>query len=482
MGKAKLIFASLIFIYLACARAYAEPQVLFNTLGAGANPRLHIELSPDNGPKWEPFSIDYRGMGNIPWSKTPGNDASPWIVKDEQGNYYGTITLHSDGEKVTFDEKKDYVVDKLQGFYLEGIHLTFNPDWQIKYFQLSSDKVHITNVGPLANTPPAQPAVYSGTTDIVVLLTDGTRIINDHGKAIILKGMTRPSLEWNEQGENLSAYDIQKMRAWGANVVRINLNQEYWFKSAPAALRGSYKQIINALVYNAIQNDMAVILVLRTVGRGKSIDMANRESLQFWKEVATDYKNFGTVMFELFSKPANIQPATWLDGNELFAGYQQLYNAVRSVGADNICIVDGLDWGYDLSFVNNGFKVAGTNVVYGAQPYNNKGDKKYKGPGGSLDQNFQGIFGNNPILITEFGVNIFAYYPKGYETIYRNFISYASTHGIGYVAYAWWVEPKMNNADIFPTLIKDWGGEPLNGGEIVMQNMLALPGSQVDAP
>jgi len=300
-----------------------------------------------------------------------------------------------------------------------------------------------------------------------MLNTNGATIINNKGNKISLKGLVRPSLEWNQQGEHLSAQDIQNIKKWGANVIRIDLNQNYWFASAPVTQTGSYKQIINAMVYYAIQNNMAVILDLHWTENGHQSNMANKASIQFWKEVAAEYKEFGTVIFELFNEPVNIDKETWLNGNAIYAGYQALYDAVRATGAQNICIINGLDWGYDLSFVNDQFRVRGDNIMYGSHPYNRT----------HFEQNFSGVLGRYPLIFTEFGVNQEQYFPNGYQTVYQSMLDFANQHQINYTGFAWWVDNSQEKQNTFPDLIKDWAGTPLNGGILIQEDMKKYPGS-----
>jgi len=442
--------------------AYAENQQLANYLGTGSHPQLRIELSANNGPKWQSFSIAYRGIGNIPWSSSASEDWSPWSVIDEKGNYYGTITLHSDGAKASWG---NYAAGK-NGYYLEGIHFSLNSS--ARAYQLTVDKIHRgSSTGPFPDAPLAQPAVYPKTETKIILSVSGQHIINNQRQAIVLKGLVRPSLEWNAQGEQLSIPDIQNIRGWSANVIRIDLNQLYWFDSEPTATKGSYKQIINAIIYYAIQNNMAVILDLHWTENGHQSSMANKESIRFWKEVANEYKDFGTVLFELFNEPVNIDKATWLRGNDVYAGYQQLYDAVRSTGAENICIINGLEWGYDLSFVNETFKVSGHNIVYGSHPYGRT----------QFGNNFQGTLGKYPLIFTEFGVNQSSYFPNGYQAVYKAVLNFANQNQISYTGFAWWVDPDTNKADIFPDLIKNWSGTPLNGGVYIHDDMQANPGT-----
>lgn len=285
--------------------------------------------------------------------------------------------------------------------------------------------------------------------------------------------MVRPSLEWNPQGQYLGKTDIDAMSTWQINALRLDLNQNYWFSSAATTQIGSYKQIINAIIYYATHHGLVVILDLHWTENGHQSPMANKASLRFWKEVAQEYKGFGTVLFELYNEPVNISKHTWLHGDATYAGYQALYDAVRSTGAKNICIFNGLDYGYDLSFVNQNFEVKGTNLIYGSHPYNEKGDANYMGSGGSFAQNFAGVINRYPLIFTEFGVNESSYFPTGYQAVYERIIQYAVSNHISYTGFAWWVE--QNNPNTFPALIKDFKGTPLNGGVNIFNDLKTHP-------
>lgn len=347
-------------------------------------------------------------------------------------------------------------------------------------YQITVNKIHggaIDN-GPFPTSPIAEPAKYNGTNKPIILRVQGTHIVSNEGKQVVLKGMVRPSLEWSPQGQFLSEQDLKTMSAWKINVIRIDLNQNYWFASKPVTTPGSYKQIINALIYYAIRNDLVVILDLHWTENGHQNPMANKKSIQFWKEVAQDYKTFGTVIFELFNEPYSINKEVWLNGDNNYAGYQELYKAVRDTEAENICIINGLDWGYDLSFVNDSFGVKGDNIVYGSHPYNEKGSAGWTGPGGSFEANFTGIINSYPIIFTEFGVNEASYFPNKYKGIYDFMLHYINENHINYSGFAWWVD--TSNPNIFPDLIRDWSGTPLNGGVNIQKDLKDNPPTKLD--
>ena len=480
MKKSYLLLLS--FFMLACCSLFAQGQQLYNYLGTGSNPRLQLVLSA-NGPNWGTFTIDYQNSGGVPWSSDASNNWSSWNVYDTASpkNYYGTITLTSDGNTVQWS---NYTASGTDGYYLDGINFSYNSGaegYQLTVNSIVTPGGGNNGVGPFPNAPPATPAVYPGTNQPIVLQVNGDQIVNDKGDVVWLKGLVRPSLEWNPQGQYLSTADLSNIANWTSNgvtarsnVIRIDMYQGYWLDSGPVTEIGSYKQIINAIVYYATQLGMAVILDLHWVVAGQQSNMANSDSLTFWTQVATDYASFGTVLFELFNEPYGISTDVWLNGDGSYVGYQQLYDAVRSTGAQNICIVGGLDYAYDLSFVSPSYKVNGTNIVYCSHPYNAKGQPGYTGQGGTFAQCYQGIIGNFPLIMTEFGTNSASYYPNGYDQIYTNILNYVNANHVHYSGFAWWVE---NGDPQFPCLISDWTGTALYGGINVHNDLIQNPGT-----
>ena len=99
--------------------------------------------------------------------------------------------------------------------------------------------------------------------------------------------------------------------------------------------------------------------------------MADQNAVTFWSSVGAAYANNPAVLFDLYNEPYdpgndNLGPPvvtdttgynTWLNGGTLGGasfstpGMQKLLNAVRSAGANNVCLLGGLHWCANL----NGF-------------------------------------------------------------------------------------------------------------------------------
>jgi hypothetical protein len=300
----------------------------------------------------------------------------------------------------------------------------------------------------------------------------------------LFRGVARPSLEWNSAGDQLNQGDYGVMSAWGANVVRISLNQDFWLQTdASGNSNPNYDPTYAGTVDQQVQwaetampTPLDVILDLhwsdqgdfgteaqcKNATSGCQQVMADPHSVLFWQQVATKYKNDPHVLFELYNEPnlGGYQPQSadwtaWLKGDTTnkygftVIGMQQLYTTVRATGASNLVIVGGLSWSFDLSGVSAN-PVIGTNIIYNTHPYQTDAQGQWTSSFGSLSAQY-------PIIATEFGDR-----SGSCSTTYgSNFIAYANKKASGdnpanelsWTAWAFYV---ASNPCTFPTLLTDW--------------------------
>jgi hypothetical protein len=260
---------------------------------------------------------------------------------------------------------------------------------------------------------------------------------------------------------------------WNSKLIRLSLNQDFWLNTS-AQHDPNYQCWVDQQVQWIRSLDMGVILDLHWSDCGNlqistscQQPMADENSLTFWKEVATKYANQEDIMFELYNEPMIIPWNIWRDGGSLSTsggccgggeftavGMQQLYDEVRSTNANNIVVVGGINWAYDLSGVTSGYALNGTNIVYNTHPYNHN-------DGSKMPSDWPRAFGNlakeKPVMATEFGQYC---YSGDYD---QEFIQFASSYNMSWTAWAWFV------ADCnFPSMISDWNGTPLGSiGQLV---------------
>ncbi|MDP9036369.1 MAG: glycoside hydrolase family 5 protein [Myxococcota bacterium] len=322
--------------------------------------------------------------------------------------------------------------------------------------------------GPLDCTidgaaPPAAPNGY---------YTKGAAVCTAAGRAHLFHGVDRPSFEWSAAGDHISGADFQRIAAWNANVVRVALNQDFWLAGAQQH-NASYRQAVDQAVQWAEAAGLDVILDLHWSDKGNlsaaksdQQKMADVNSVEFWTEVATRYKGDGRVLFELYNEPHDISPDVWLNGGSagdyVAVGMQDLYNAVRAAGAENLVIAGGLNWAYALTALPGG-AINGYNVMYAVHPYN-KSDNQ---PGG-WDSNWGFVASTNfaPVIATEFGDSTAACSGLWDSTL----VQYCDERQISWTAWAWYP-----GSCGFPSLISDWAGTPTAQGQVIRDALNGYP-------
>jgi hypothetical protein len=292
-------------------------------------------------------------------------------------------------------------------------------------------------------------------------------------------GLARSGLESWPTGDDrlydpgLAREDFRHIREWGSNIVRIPLNPSYWVKTA-AHYDPGYPAMVDSVIARAKSQGLDVLIDMHFSDRGDPTNQAYRlermadanHGLVFWREVAERYKNDGRIIFELYNEPHDISWDTWLNGGPSgdgyqTAGYQQLYDAVRSTGAKNLVIVNGLNWGYDMNQAGS-HMLTGYNIMYGTHVY----DWPEKQPA-RWDQDFGYLAAQVPVIIGEFGTT-------NCGTAYYEWVmAYADQHNISWLSWAWYAPP-ANRPDLlcsFAALITDWSGTPSPMGAVVKAHL-----------
>ncbi len=328
-----------------------------------------------------------------------------------------------------------------------------------------------------ATLPPTAPNGY---------YVNGNTICTPAGKPHLLHGVDRPSLEWSTTGQNLSPADFVTMASWHANVVRVALNQDFWLSESPAYSAG-YAPLVDDVVQWAHAAGLDVILDLHWSDLGDysttpaQQPMADVHSIEFWQEVATRYKGDGRVFFELYNEPHDIPGSLWLSGGMnssppyMVAGMQQLHNAVRGVGAENLVIIGGLDFAFDLSVVAS-YPVQGHNIAYATHPYNNAPNRQPATWNGSWGY----LTATAPVVVTEFGDGTGSCSALWDQTL----IPYADAHNASWTSWAWFsTGGTATQACKFPALLSDWSYDTTNEGAVVKMALLGYdnPASWPDA-
>lgn len=205
----------------------------------------------------------------------------------------------------------------------------------------------------------------------------GNRLVDSLGDTVQLRGFDHSGAEYAcAQGWGIfdgpsDSAAVAAMASWHANAVRLPLNETCWLNinGVNASYAGAtYQQAISDYVGRLNRAGFYVILDLHWAAAGNAIalaqtPMADRDhSPEFWRQVATTFKDNGRVLFDLFNEPYPDNNSDtpeawrcWKDGGTCTgmsyqaAGMQELVTAVRSTGATNVILLGGVEYSAGLS-------------------------------------------------------------------------------------------------------------------------------------
>jgi hypothetical protein len=379
--------------------------------------------------------------------------------------------------------------------------------------------------------PPTKP--QSGPSVGSLVKVSGTKLVDAGGSTVELRGVNRPGIEYACSQMNQFISDPYSAGAGGVNAgksvayadtaaaalltwdkpgatghaintVRLPLNEECWLgiNGAPAAYSGAnYQAFIKRLVDDLTAQNIHVVLALHwgapgswLPGKDESGKSANGQNLApnedhsvtFWQQVATAYKGYGNVLFDLFTEPGvacnagSGCPSSVLNGGyqaqdewawnlylnggdytynadngdmyksrigQTFkvAGTQQLVDTIRAAGAANPIMVETLGFG-------NGFiDMMGTHLpkdpsgqiiasihTYDFSGYNPGTTSNQTTLANQLKTGFGGtanITGKYPFVIGEYGTT--GSCPSTDTDWVNNTMKWADSTGTGYIAWGW---------------------------------------------
>ena len=243
----------------------------------------------------------------------------------------------------------------------------------------------VTDDGPVKVTPPApDPTVQEGQLKVV-----GNKVFNAYtGNEVRLLGV------------NIWDYDLTSAstrfkfarsmdwvyQQWHGTIIRLPLEVDATeiYSSSQKRPLGDYPGYLDdmkELVQVAVRNKEYVILDLH------SYIMFTERDMNFWRKWAQvpEFANNPYVLFGLLNEPHDVSWDTWRNGGfdtpggEYRYGYQQVLEMIRDLGAKNVVVCAGLDWGYDLRGVVG--EVPGDRKKYALIDQGSGGDKSKTGWG-----------------------------------------------------------------------------------------------------
>lgn len=330
-------------------------------------------------------------------------------------------------------------------------------------------------------------------------VVDGNRIIDDRsGREFVPRGVNWSSFEYAcAQGWGYSALDnivasdpyateAKMIAKWGANTVRVPLNQDCWLGTRGAPVSDQYEERTvdgyraEVSKFVSALNDEGLVVILdlhsrKRIGQPEfgNLAMPDSESIAFWKSVAGQYAGNPSVMFDAFNEPYSRYNASgthylfdltwqcWRDGGcqapteddrtatlgrvtYPVQGMAAVVSAIRGAGAEQPVLLGGLDYANDLSHWVE-FAPDDDQLVAAVHSY----DFKACADATCWNDVLGTLADSVPVVTTELG----AQHPEdGYV---ESYLDWADDHNIGVLFWVWADHPSDPMA-----LVADERGHP----------------------
>lgn len=337
------------------------------------------------------------------------------------------------------------------------------------------------------------------------IAVDGNHFVNGAGQTIRLLGVNHTSSEYacvdgfGYNDGHQDAADAAAIASWGANAVRVPLNEDCWLgingqpnnSEAPGEnlTAAGYRQAVESYVADLGAQGLYAILDLHWTAPGSWPALEQQpmpdlsHSPAFWTSVAGAFKSDPGVVFDVFNEPYDpTDPRSGSDANQSdkvtwecwengtkknsigggappepcltsaydengnpttsyqIAGMQTLVDAIRATGATQPVMVGGLDYANDLSGWLEHAPVDPLNQEV-ASFHNYMGEECDNV--GCWEREIAPVAARVPVVTGEFAEDNFESPTCGVKTpntFDEDYMNWADGHGVSYLAWGWVAE------------------------------------------
>lgn len=193
------------------------------------------------------------------------------------------------------------------------------------------------------------------------LHVDGTRLVNDKGEQVVLKGLSTHGIAWFPQYVNRDAFHTLKT-GWNANVVRLAMYTQEYGGYCSGGNQTKLKNLIDQGVQAATAENMYVIIDWHILSDGNPLPHQS-EAISFFREMSQRYAGHSNVLYEICNEPNSS------DWNSQIKPYADSVIPVIRANAPNAVIIVGTNqWCQKpMDVVNN--RLSYDNIMYSVHFY-----------------------------------------------------------------------------------------------------------------
>lgn len=226
------------------------------------------------------------------------------------------------------------------------------------------------------------------------LKVKGTRLVNSKGKTVQLKGVSTHGLSWYPQYVNQKAFSYMK-KNWHINAVRLAMyTGEYnGYCTGDKANRRALEKKIDQGVRYAAKSGLYVIIDWHILSDGNP-KTYEKESLAFFKKMASKYKNRTNVIYEICNEPNG--GVSWED---IKSYAEKVIKVIRARDKNAVILVGTPNWSQDVELAAENPIRGYKNLMYTLHFYaGTHGEYLRNKAQTALDRGL-------PLFVSEFGIS-----------------------------------------------------------------------------
>jgi endoglucanase len=302
--------------------------------------------------------------------------------------------------------------------------------------------------------PAGSPVALHGQLKVV-----GTRMEDQSGNAVQLKGISSYWLNWESRPDAESEVGLQSMRDnWKISILRAAMGTDVsggYLEGGQAAMQAK----IDAIVTNALALGVYVIVDWHS-GAAQNYQS---QAITFFTGLATKYGACPNIIYEDFNEPVNV---TWA---QIKPYHQAVVNAIRAIDPDNLVVMGTPTYSQDVDLAAAS-PVTGTNLLYTLHWYSCSHTQWLRDKGNTA------ISRGLALYVTEFGATNADGGTDGKvcQAEANNWFSWMATNGIG--GTAWKLARGSDSSNILssgapsggPWTVSDLSQLPTGHGQIIV--------------
>lgn len=255
------------------------------------------------------------------------------------------------------------------------------------------------------------------------------------------------SHQYAEAYTHYGTAELMAARSWGADLLRFQVSQPGLDPQSNVYRPEFVRHVIKGVSLARSMGFTAIISMQAQIMSGESHvpPMPNDATQRAWKTIAPVFANDLGVIYELFNEPqANPnKPGEWAYWQTTS---QQTIDTIRSTGARNVLIAEGLAYGQALT----GAPMLSdplNQVAYGVHPYLHS----YSTTQPLWQADFGFLASTHVVIATEWWTPLKTFCDPSMPQIAQNMIAYLRATHVGLVGYAF---------DMPGTIVTDWTYAP----------------------